>query len=600
MYHFLLNRGARRVVTTTRGGVGVGVATTLVLALVVFGPNGVARASTANRTGASIARSYGTGKGFCASGTSPKNAGGYFLGANFDNVWACGPPVNDNEGNMNFDVPPFDTSVVGYQCAEMANRWLWHATGHLAYADGWVFVQAASTATNLPIGHPGGTSLPRPGDIMSMGTSDPGHVIVIDGASANLYTSGTGSLTFLDENASPSGSDSVAVKNWRIASVYGYPTSSYSWLKIPGYSNPIPANGSFVDYQGTIYRVAGGAPLAVSNWANVGGGHPFVTLTTAQWDADGFGVGGPHQYPANGTEVAIGNAADHGSGFVFAGGAPLAVTNWANVNAHPSWTVVDGSALDDFSGVYDHARQYPIDGTEVAIGNAADHGSGFVFAGGAPLAVTNWANVNAHPSWTIVDGNALDRYSSSDAFHAYSHVRRFPMDGTAVAFGNPGPTHGSGYLFAGGAPLPVAKWSNVGLPPWVVIDGNALDRYASPDQFHSFSHVRDYPNKGTFLSVRVGTKKGVWRVVGGYAFRIASCSALSGGCAAEVVADGIGIQSAGGANDHLTAAPLNGTIVEGMPSKTFWSISGGKRTKRGKSTPSFQVDDTSLATIPIA
>ena len=433
-----------------------------------------------------------------------------------------------------------------------------------------------------------------------MGTSDPGHVIVIDGASPNLYASGTGSLTFLDENASASGSATLAVKKWQIASVYGYPASSYSWLEIPGYSTPVPANGSFVAYQGTVYRIAGGAPLAVSNWANVGGTHSFVTLTTAQWDSDGFGVGGPHQYPMNGTEVAVGNTADHGSGFVFAGGAPLAVTNWANVATHPSWTVVDGNALDNYSGVYGHVRQYPANGTEVAVGNTADHGAGFVFAGGAPLAVTNWANVNAHPSWTIVDGNALDRYSSADAFHAFSHVLQYPMNGTAVAFGNPGPTHGSGYMFAGGAPLPVAKWSNVGLPPWVVVDGNALDRYSSSDPFHAFSHVRDYPSNGTFLSVGVGTKMGVWRVAGGFAFRINSCSVLNGGCTGAAVADGIGIQGAGGANDHLSAAPLNGTIVEGMPSKAFWTISGGKRTKRGASTAAVQVDDTSLAVIPVA
>ena len=145
-----LGQDRRRVHGSTSGIVSASVATALVVALLALGPGGVARAGTVQRVAPSIPRSYGTGKDFCASGTNPKSAGGYALGANFNDIYACGPPINDNEGNTNFDVPPFDTSVVGYQCAEMANRWLWHATGHLAYSDGWVFVQAAAAVTKLP------------------------------------------------------------------------------------------------------------------------------------------------------------------------------------------------------------------------------------------------------------------------------------------------------------------------------------------------------------------------------------------------------------------------------------------------------------------
>jgi hypothetical protein len=122
---------------------------------------------------------------------------------------------------------------------------------------------------------------------------------------------------------------------------------------------------------------------------------------------------------------------------VFAGGAPLSVSNWANVSSTPQWTFVDGNALSHFSTTepYDHVLQYPADGTYVATGNSNEHGAGFVFAGGAPLAIASWSNV-PNPKWTFVDGNALDTYNSNDPWHAFDHVRQYPADGTAVAVGN--------------------------------------------------------------------------------------------------------------------------------------------------------------------
>ena len=61
----------------------------------------------------------------------------------------------------------------------------------------------------------------------------------------------------------------------------------------------------------------------------------------------------------------------------------------------PKWVVVGGVALDTYTSspsdpykAYEHVRLYQANGTAVAAA-----GWGYVFAGGAPLAVQNWANV---------------------------------------------------------------------------------------------------------------------------------------------------------------------------------------------------------------
>ena len=116
------------------------------------------------------------------------------------------------------------------------------------------------------------------------------------------------------------------------------------------------------------------------------------------------------KYPANGTTVVIDNSNEHGAALVFAGGAPLTISNWNNVPNH-NFVYVDGNVLDTYTTSepsWDHVLQYPADGTPVVVGNPQLHGEGFVFAGGAPLAVSNWNNLPNH-AFTFVDGNVLDQ-----------------------------------------------------------------------------------------------------------------------------------------------------------------------------------------------
>ena len=224
-----------------------------------------------------------------------------------------------------------------------------------------------------------------------------------------------------------------------------------------------PPNGSFVSFGGRCIRVVRWRAVVCGQLVDLRRAATHPSAHRSAFDTLA-------KYPANGTEVAVANPQFHGEGYVFAGGAPLSVSNWANINSHPQWTMVDGNALSHFTTTepYDHVLQYPANGTYVAVGNSNEHGAGFVFAGGAPLAIASWSNVS-NPKWTIVDGNALDTYSSNDTWHADNHVRQYPANGTAVARSATPPTTAPA-TSSPAAHLNVAGSSNVGNPRWVVVD----------------------------------------------------------------------------------------------------------------------------------
>ena len=337
--------------------------------------------------------------------------------------------------------------------------------------------------------------------------------------------------------------------------------------------------GTFVDYAGNVYRMVGGAPIYVSAWAAVGGAKPVTKLTSAQFDA-------LSQYPANGSAVYFASGPSKGTGFVFVGGAPLPVLNWKNVGSPPI-TGVDPAALGTFtaSGPYSHVRLYPLNGTAVYEESGPAKGTGFVFVGGAPLPVLNWKNVG-NPPITGVDPGALSNYAATGAF---SHVRQYPLNGSAV-FEASGALKGSGFVFAGGAPLAVANWKNVNSPQITGVDPGALDTYAATGPF---SHVAAVPANGTFLVTRSGS---TYRVAGGYAFAIASCSDV-GGCPSPALFDAWAVAHPG-SSAHLAATPANGSEVLAEPSGAYWTFEGGDRSPGTASAAAVKVDDSSVTAFP--
>ena len=116
------------------------------------------------------------------------------------------------------------------------------------------------------------------------------------------------------------------------------------------------ANGTFVSYEGHVYRIAGGAPIYVSTWDHVGGAQPTTALTAAQFNA-------LPQYPANGTLIA-GQAPghpEHGTVYRVAGGAPIYVSSYEHIGGDPGTIGVDLAAIHNAGagGVWNHLRQMP-------------------------------------------------------------------------------------------------------------------------------------------------------------------------------------------------------------------------------------------------
>ena len=301
-----------------------------------------------------------------------------------------------------------------------------------------------------------------------------------------------------------------------------------------------PVEGQYVSHGGAVYRIVGGAPLYVSNWVHIGGAVATRALTDEEFSK-------LREIPADGTLIWGSAPGHPQSGSVFrvTGGAPVFVTDWARVGAGPgSATMVDLAAIlhAGTGGVWNHLRQIPADGTLIwgsAPGDAL-HGLVYRVTGGAPVYVTDWARVGAAPgSAQVADLAAIVNAGTGGQ---WNHLRAQPADGTLIWGSAPGdPLHGSVYRIAGGAPVSVSDWSRVGAGPGAaqITDLAAIVKAGSGGPWN---HLNFHPADGTFL-VAWPTPK-VYRVEDGVPVYVASWDAF-GGPQPTVGVDGAAIDNAG-------------------------------------------------------
>ena len=188
-----------------------------------------------------------SGSGYCATRTVDNGNGqpttGYDLGSEFDGVYTCGP------------IPG---AYSGFQCVDYVTRYFNYAFSSIAGDEQYIdygrnaaeilnanfprFPLVPSRAGRGLSALSGAGQLPEAGDIISMwgpSTSDVyGHTGVVTGTSVNLQ--GTGTISFDDENATSSGSDTINVNDWTVA--YGPPPlngspndyyyDSFQWLEL--------------------------------------------------------------------------------------------------------------------------------------------------------------------------------------------------------------------------------------------------------------------------------------------------------------------------------------------------------------------------------
>jgi hypothetical protein len=108
------------------------------------------------------------------------------------------------------------------------------------------------------------------------------------------------------------------------------------------------------------------------------------------------------------------------------------------------------------------------------------------------------------------------------------------------------------------------------------------------------AHLNAVPADGTFINTSTGH---VYRIAGGAPFAVSSWSVF-GGEQPYVTVDEWDIDNASNAAAHLNQTPANGTIVEGLPSGTYWSFIGGYRSQTLASSTAVGVDDIGLASFP--
>src|SRR5665213_2450799 len=343
----------------------------------------------------------------------------------------------------------------------------------------------------------------------------------------------------------------------------GWPTD---FIHIHDLASSSIGEGSFVSHDGFVYRIAGGAPIYVSNWNAVGGPQSATALSDAQFAS-------LPQYPRVGTIL-------DGSGgkvFVVAGGAPLYVSNWAAIGGARSVTEIDQWDIDNASNPAAHLNTMPADGTLVASGAT---GMVYEIAGGAPLYVSNWAAIGGARSVTEIDQWDLDNITNAAA-----HMNAVPSDGTLL-----GASGGGVFVVAGGAPMYLSSWNAIGGPqPSVPIDEWDIANIGNPA-----AHLNPVPANGTFINTSTGH---VYRVAGGAPFAVSRWGVF-GGEQHYVTVDEWDLEHITDPFAHLNAKPVNGTLVEGLPSDTYWSFSAGLRTQVSSAPGATTVDDFGLSAFP--
>src|SRR5262249_44668759 len=142
--------------------------------------------------------------------------------------------------------------------------------------------------------------------------------------------------------------------------------SASAAVTVPGhYLDGYPiADGSFVTIaggDGTIYEVLGGAPVVLTDFSHVGGAQPVAALTPTRFSTM------PQTLPDGTFATATVPGTSTVNAYVFAGGAPIFVSDFSHVGGRPAGPIpaIDQTALDKAGtgGDFNHVRPVPPDGT---------------------------------------------------------------------------------------------------------------------------------------------------------------------------------------------------------------------------------------------
>ena len=172
-------------------------------------------------------------------------------------------------------------------------------------------------------------------------------------------------------------------------------------------------NGTFVQISGdsSFFEIAGGAPLIVDAWTDVGGVQPYTVITQQQFDS-------LSPVPTDGTMIQT----DNGAVYVIAGGAPIYVSDLALFGTVQP-VLVDIWDVQNAGSPGSGLNAAPSNGTFLK----TTTGLNYRVAGGAPIGVTTWKPFGgAQPSVTI------DPWDISNVSNPLTRLVYRPSVGTVV------------------------------------------------------------------------------------------------------------------------------------------------------------------------
>jgi hypothetical protein len=296
----------------------------------------------------------------------------------------------------------------------------------------------------------------EPGDIINNPAPGPsGHVVLFAGWTDDSRTN------YYAYEESPSGGAHLSEIPYPYWSGYGtFTPRRYNGMQsvaappitIPAPLPSIPSgpqrlvDGEFVRHDGQVYRIVGGAAVAVTSWKSVGGQRQAQKLTDTEFAA-------LPALPEDGTYVrTLRPPFGRAETYVIAGGAPVYMPDETR-SARRDAIVVDQAAIDD-ADAPGGLNDQPADGTVVK----TEQDEYYVFAGGAPIHMTKaYAKaLRPRPDATEVSAAALDQ---AGGLNAWSHVRHLPADFTLVKAG------ADVYRIEGGVPIPQEGVRGVPIDP---------------------------------------------------------------------------------------------------------------------------------------
>ncbi len=185
-------------------------------------------------------------------GTCNAFAGAVPLGAKYSDatvtVPTCGPrPYYGGPLKRVYPYPGAPRFTPGYQCVEFSERFIYHKFGLGApntstNGDQIVDHYAGLYPSKFVVEDASHKVAPAQGDVLSFSTSPTfssgtgGHTAVVQ--TSNVNAAGAGTVTIIEENASPTGTRTLTVQGWKIQG------TGYTYIKWLHYKNaPLPPPG---------------------------------------------------------------------------------------------------------------------------------------------------------------------------------------------------------------------------------------------------------------------------------------------------------------------------------------------------------------------